>query len=52
MENKKKVFTGVVTMLVILFGLLRIAIFTGYHYNRNITRINIQQCLHREGNIQ
>ena len=31
MGQKKRVFTGVVIMLVILFGLLRIAIFTGYH---------------------
>ena len=30
-KNKKRVFTGTVAMLVILFGLLRIAIFTGYH---------------------
>ena len=30
-NNKKRVFTGTVAMLVILFGLLRIAIFTGYH---------------------
>lgn len=31
MKEKKRVFTGVVIMLVVLFGLLRIAIFTGYH---------------------
>lgn len=33
-KNKKRVFTGTVAMLVILFGLLRIAIFTGYHMVR------------------
>lgn len=26
----------------------RVLYFTGYHYNRTISRINIQQCLYRE----
>ena len=40
-KNKKRVFTGTVAMLVILFGLLRIAIFTGYHMRWRSLRVGI-----------